>query len=347
MPAVSAPAKVLVTGASGFLAIHVVKVLIEKGFFVRGTVRSPAKGEYLKKLFGDKLELVVIEDMQAPGAYNKAVVGVDAVEHVASPFTFSERDPNSLIKPAVAGTLGILESVKKFGPTVKRVVITSSTVAVTTNFVDKSYIYTEADWNQPAVDVVTEQGANAPNNLKYPASKVLAERAAWDFVEKNKGEIGFDVTTVCPPWVFGPILHEVRDKASLNESTQYLIGLLDPKYESKGDDALLKSLGAYTDVRDVANIHVEVLFKEAAGNERYLSVAGGFTVQSIYNSLNEEPKFNDIPVGIPGGIDSEELKANCSSDKLLSLLGRPANEVFRPLRETMRDTVESIRAKGW
>ena len=66
MPAVAAPAKVLVTGANGFIAVWLVKDLLEKGFSVRGTVRSESKGEHLKKLFsqyGDKLELVVVDDI--------------------------------------------------------------------------------------------------------------------------------------------------------------------------------------------------------------------------------------------------------------------------------------------
>ena len=39
------------TGASGFLAVHVCLSLLKSGYNVRGTVRSPPKGEYLRKLF--------------------------------------------------------------------------------------------------------------------------------------------------------------------------------------------------------------------------------------------------------------------------------------------------------
>ena len=66
MPAISPPAKVLVTGASGYIAIHVVKALIDRGYFVRGTVRSDKKGEYIRNLFGaDKFEWIVVPDMEA------------------------------------------------------------------------------------------------------------------------------------------------------------------------------------------------------------------------------------------------------------------------------------------
>ncbi len=65
MPAVTS-GKVLVTGANGYVAVWVVKSYLEKGFAVRGTVRSESKGKYLRQLFqsyGDKFELVVVDDI--------------------------------------------------------------------------------------------------------------------------------------------------------------------------------------------------------------------------------------------------------------------------------------------
>jgi nucleoside-diphosphate-sugar epimerase len=59
-------AKVLVTGANGYIALHVVDQLLKAGYAVRGTVRSAQKTEHLKKTFasyGNKLEVVVVEDI--------------------------------------------------------------------------------------------------------------------------------------------------------------------------------------------------------------------------------------------------------------------------------------------
>ena len=94
MPSVSAPAKVLVTGANGFIGAWVAQDLLKRGYSVRGTVRSEAKGEHLLKLFKNfvdtgKFELVTVSDFTAPGAFNEAVKGVDAIEHTASPFHFN------------------------------------------------------------------------------------------------------------------------------------------------------------------------------------------------------------------------------------------------------------------
>jgi nucleoside-diphosphate-sugar epimerase len=69
MPIVPAPAKVLVTGANGFIATWVIRVLLERGYSVRGTVRTTQKGKYLTEYFGkrglgpDKLEMIVVSDI--------------------------------------------------------------------------------------------------------------------------------------------------------------------------------------------------------------------------------------------------------------------------------------------
>src|ERR1700744_5591733 len=115
MPAVS-KGKVLVSGASGYIAAWVVKRLLEEGYAVRGTVRSKSKGEYLSNLFqsfGDKFEYVIVEDIEKvaftqlcqdilglnqrqEGAFDEVVRGVDAIEHTASPFHFNADDPEGV-----------------------------------------------------------------------------------------------------------------------------------------------------------------------------------------------------------------------------------------------------------
>jgi uncharacterized protein YbjT (DUF2867 family) len=66
MPAVKSGAKVLVSGANGYIAVWVVRTLLESGYHVRGTVRSAEKGIHLKKIFsayGDRFELVTVPDI--------------------------------------------------------------------------------------------------------------------------------------------------------------------------------------------------------------------------------------------------------------------------------------------
>lgn len=106
-----------------------------------------------------------------------------------------------LLDPAVIGTTGILKSIKKSAPTVKHVVITSSFAAIinpSTGFWP-GHVYSEEDWNPITVQEALENPVNG-----YRASKTFAEKAAWEFVEKEKPN--FTVSTINPPMVFGPIV---------------------------------------------------------------------------------------------------------------------------------------------
>lgn len=78
--------------------------------------------------------------------------------------------------------------------------------------------FSEVDWNELSVREVEEKGRDAANSDKYHASKTLAERAAWDFLEENKGKVSFDLVTINPPFVYGPFLHEVKRLEDLNAS---------------------------------------------------------------------------------------------------------------------------------
>ncbi|GAA5899521.1 hypothetical protein JCM6882_001139 [Rhodosporidiobolus microsporus] len=269
MPAIETDSLVLLTGASGFLAAHVAQQLLQRGFRVRGTVRSASKGEYLDALFEkeglkSKWEWVVVEDVEQEGAFDEAVKGVDAVLHTASPFHFRVQDPHKdLINPAVQGTLGALRSAKKEGG-VKRIVITSSFAAVV-NPHDPVYTFTEKDWNTFSPKQVEEKGASVDPSQAYRASKTLAERAAWDFVEHEKP--GFDIATVNPPLIFGPIIHQCESKEKLNTSVNNFYSFL---LGSKSAADAQVGFGSLVDVRDVARIHIDALVTPEAGGERFL-----------------------------------------------------------------------------
>jgi nucleoside-diphosphate-sugar epimerase len=225
MVAISPPAKVLVTGANGYLATWVVKKYLEAGYSVRGAVRSLTKSAFLKDKFaqyGDRFELVVVEDITKDGAFDKAVKGVDAIAHTASPFHYNSTNPDGmsncfwmpillvvddqtysdLIVPAVQGTTAILNSALKHGSTLKRVVLTSSAVAaleVTT----VPRVFTESSWNEAALEAVKTKGSAAGPFVIYCASKTLAEKAAWEFVAAHNSEISWDLAVINPSLILG------------------------------------------------------------------------------------------------------------------------------------------------
>ena len=117
------------------------------------------------------------------------------------------------------GTTGVLRSALLHAPSVKRIVVTSSCAAILEP-TTVPRLFSEEDWNQESVVAVKEKGRDADGGAKYRASKTLAERAAWDFYEKHKSEVGWELVVLNPPYVFGPILHEVSSPESLNESTR-------------------------------------------------------------------------------------------------------------------------------
>ncbi|KAG8886680.1 methylglyoxal reductase (NADPH-dependent) gre2 [Tulasnella sp. 332] len=332
MPAISAPANILVTGASGFLAASCCQALLRRGFNVYGTVRSHAKGEYLKKLFENEpngtFAYIIVEDMRVLDACDEAVKTMDAVLHLASPVTGifgPDVEPEDAFRPAINGTLGILESAKKNGSTVKRIVITSSMSAVAG--------LKDTNWNQAAVDEVNKIGKAAQGFVKYSASKVLAERAAWDFMEKYGGGVGFDIVTVCPAWIAGPNIQE----EGVSASNQYMLGPLDPKNRKTGSE-LTAGAGSCSDVRDIANVHAELLMKPGAGGERFIASGTPFAWKDVYEALD-----------VPFEASTEESGPLAAADqtKLVRIMEKPLSDIFRPLPETMRDAVKSARERGW
>jgi len=313
---------------------------------VRGTVRSTDKGEYLVKLLSSpNFTYVIVPDIEAPGAFDEAVKGVDAVEHTASPFHGKAHDPKELIGPAVQGTKGVLESVQKCNPSVKRIIITSSVASIMVP-VDAPHVFTEKDWNTYSPGCVEREGVNAPNMEKYRASKVLAERAAWEFVEKEKP--GWDLATVCPPLVFGPIIHQVGAVESINTSVAALHNAFTPKGAKTGAEAGAAA-GNWVDVRDVALVHVEALAQEKAGGERYIAGNGAYSWQMMYDAIHALPAselegldVSKLPKGTPGS-DKDTKYVVHSNEKAQKELGVK----FTPLAECTRDTLLSLKSYGF
>ncbi|KAI5474685.1 D-lactaldehyde dehydrogenase [Pseudohyphozyma bogoriensis] len=299
MPVVAPGSFVLVTGASGFLAVHVVQQLLQRGF----------KGQYLDSLFKSqkldaKWEWIVVEDLEKDGAFNEAVKGVDGVAHTASPFHYRVEDPYlDLINPAVRGTLSLLNAALT-EPKINRVAITSSNAAFFHPH-PPPYTITEKDWNTSSVAEVEAKGKDAAPQQSYRASKTLAERAAWKFVEEHTkdGQAPFAISTINPPLIFGPVLHDVPSASSLNTSVNAFYAFLTG---AKKDEQVPGPGGNFVDVRDVAKLHIEALLTEGAANERFAASNNVLDWQAFIDFLHEPEQkelieaFPKIVRGIPG-----------------------------------------------
>lgn len=317
---------------------------------MRATVRSDEKGQYLKDVFNkyaDNLEYVIAEDLEKEGAFDDAVKGVDAVLHTASPFHFNiEGDPRrTLINPAVNGTRNVLASVHRHGSTVRRVVITSSFAAILDSTRQGHIVYTEKDWNVSSVENVEKKGKDQEGPDAYRASKTMAERAAWEFVEQNKPT--WDLVTINPPLVLGPILHQVNSPEKLNTSVGYVWALL---HGSKKEEDLLAPSGNCVDVRDVAYAHVEALVRPEAGGNRFAASLGPFVYQDVVDIIHKDSNVpsdwkKQVPTGKPG--QGSTVKQNeLDGSKATRVLGLK----YIQLQDVVQDMVASLadhEKRGW
>ncbi|KAH3473767.1 hypothetical protein KXX05_006258 [Aspergillus fumigatus] len=259
------------TGATGFIEAHVVDSLLDRGITVRGATRSLSKGEQMRAARPDhasRLEFVQIEDFSKLGGFDHVMEGVDAVIHVASPFTYNTtNNEQELILPAINGVKSILAASAKPGSTVKRVVLTSSFASV----IDISknpgpdFTYTGAHWNPITYEESVDPATSAV--VAYRGSKKFAELEAWNFMDREGPPL--DLVTLCPPMVFGPIVHPVASIAQLNESNAVLWSV------AAGADPLPAArVSAWIDVRDLAEAHVQALLTPEAGGKRYVPASG-------------------------------------------------------------------------
>lgn len=251
---------VLVTGGTGFIAGWCIRILLERGYAVRTTVRDPAKAGHLHALFpdaGGRLE-VVAADLLADDGWAAAVAGCEGVLHVASPMGGGKEaaDPDALIAPAREGTLRVLRAAIAAG--VPRVVMTSSGAAATPP-VGAAGEFDETLWTNP----------DQPGLDAYRRSKALAERAAWDLMAASGGAT--TLSTVLPGAVFGPPLDPANARGSVAVIARMLRGM--PGAPRIGLNVV--------DVRDVAELHVLALESPAAAGRRFIAVGGFMWMREV------------------------------------------------------------------
>ncbi|MCU0831358.1 MAG: NAD-dependent epimerase/dehydratase family protein [Rhizobiaceae bacterium] len=252
-------ASVLVTGANGFIASHVVELLLQRGHRVTGTVRDPGNRDKTAHLAampgaGERLSLVAA-DLTDPDPFT-AHADVDAIIHCASPYIIDVEDAErDLVRPAVQGTLAAMTAALA-QPRVKRVVLTSSMAAITDE--PDGRMLTESDWNN----------RSSLTRNPYYFSKTQAEHAAWDFMDAKDPH--FELAVINPFLVVGP-----AHTRAINESNRVLADLVNGKYP-----ALMALEWGFVDVRDVAVAHVAAMESQTARG-RYILASGTMTMASV------------------------------------------------------------------
>ncbi|KAG6787872.1 hypothetical protein POTOM_003917 [Populus tomentosa] len=305
---------VCVTGAGGFIASWIVKLLLEKGYSVKGTVRNPAdpKNSHLRELEGAQERLTLCKaDILDYESVKEAIQGCDGVFHTACPVT---DDPDKVMEPAVNGTKNVIMAAAE--AKVRRVVFTSS---IGTVYMDPNR----------SPDVVVDEscwsGLEFCKNTKC-YGKTVAEQDAWDVAKKN----GVDLVVVIPVVVLGPMLQPTVN-ASIGHVLKYLTG---------SAKTYANSVQAYVHVRDVALAHI-LVFETPSASGRYICAERmlhrGEVVEILAKFFPEYP----IPTKCSDEKNQRKQPYKFTNQKIKDL-----GIEFTPVKQCLYETVKSLQKKG-
>ncbi|KAJ4821707.1 hypothetical protein LUZ62_034273 [Rhynchospora pubera] len=314
---------VCVTGGSGFIGSCLVRLLLQRGYSVHATVQNlndPSETHHLQALQGAKhrLRLFAI-DLLDPTSLRAAITGTAGVFHLASPCIVDRvHDPQTqLLDPAVKGTLNVLQAAKDSG--VRRVVLTSSISAIVPS----------PDWPPTTIkdeNCWTDLEYCKNNEVWYPASKTMAEKAAWEFSKEN----GLDVVAVNPGTVMGPII-----PPTVNASMLMLVRLLEGCSEEYADFYM-----GPVHVEDVALAHI-LLYENPSASGRHLcvqSIAHWSDFASKVAELYPQYKVPQFPKDTQPGL----VRAKDPAKKLIAL-----GVDFKSMERIIQDSMESLKSKGF
>ena len=267
--------KVLVTGATGFIGLHCIKQLLDRGYSVNGTLRSQDRQaevvDSLERNNTPTRHLSLFEvDLNRDSGWDSAIRDCNYVLHVASPFVLTDEDEDFFVKPAVEGVQRALKFSKKHN--VKKVILTSSFAAIHETLNNRQESFDEEDWSNP----------NKPGISFYAKSKTMAELAAWEFMEMENPD--FSLTVINPVLVMGPSLS--KDVGTSNSLVKNMINGSVP--------GTPKIHIGIVDVRDVASAHILAMESSGANGERIIVSEKELWVHEVAAILRDAG-FNKTP----------------------------------------------------
>ena len=329
--------KVLVTGATGYIGLHCIHQLLNQGYSVNGSVRSPdRKDEIIDALKGHNTSTehlnIYTMNLTEDAGWDEGMAGCDYLLHVASPISLERTDEDYFVKPAIDGVNRALSFAKKHS--VKKVVLTSSVAAIF-DTMEKKDIYDESDWSDP----------DNPHISAYSKSKTLAERAAWDFLKREN--YPFELAVINPALVVGASIS--GDIGESNKAVAMVAGGKMP--------VAVPLMFGYVDVRDVAAAHVLAMQTPASNGERFALVEKDLWYKDVAKILRDNG-FSKAPTfGVPVWL--AKILANFNKELKLTLpyLGRKrsikntkAKEILgwnpRPAEESIIDIANQMQDLG-
>ncbi|XVE75184.1 hypothetical protein DITRI_Ditri12bG0075200 [Diplodiscus trichospermus] len=317
-----------VTGGTGFIAAYLVKSLLEKGCFVRATVRDPGdagKVGFLWELDGAKERLKIMKaDLMEEGSFDEAIQGVDGVFHTASPVLvpYDDNVQATLIDPCIKGTLNVLRSCSKARSTVKRVVLTSSCSAIRYRFnvqKQETFSLNESHWSDPEYC--------KRYDLFYAYAKTIGEKEAWRVAKES----GIDLVVVNPSFVVGPLL------APQPTSTLRLILSIVKGLRGEYPNTTI----GFVHIDDVIAAHILAMEESKASGRLICSSSVAHWTQIIEMLRAKYPSY---PFENKCSSKEGDNNAHSMDTSKIQQLGLPA---FKSLPEMFDDCIKSFQDKGF
>ncbi|KAK4446901.1 NAD(P)-binding protein [Podospora aff. communis PSN243] len=324
----------LITGVSGMIAIHIADEALRAGFRVLGTVRSPSKGAFATSLLAanphaHNFSYTVIPDMAAPRAFHAAMQGVSAAIHCASIVSFSGII-SEVITPTVRGTVNVLEAAMAHRDTVKSVVLTSTSGAASGPRPGVRFHIGRDTWNEEAVRVVRDTPPEKQREMGfewgyvvYVVSKIEAERAAWEFVEKEKPPFRVNVTNPAMNW--GKVM------GSMGISGGQVLSVLDGRVPPIPSVYM-------ADTIDDARIHIAAAVDGRVRGERIFVCDEPFNWRLVIETMRKVLPDAELPPTDPKEpLDISTVDNELGAELLRTWWGQKG---YKGLEQTVRETVE-------
>ncbi|KAF7588112.1 hypothetical protein BBP40_006177 [Aspergillus hancockii] len=329
--------RIVVTGANGYIASHVVDKLLSLGYIVRGTVRTPKPwlNEYFQQKYGDNMfETAVVASFVDGDGINSVLDDVDGIIHVASDVTWNP-DPKNVIPWVVKATTNILEAAAKRSAVKRVVLVSSSNASYFSVPCPEGRVVDESTWNHEAVKAAWDP--NTPSEIKslavYAASKMEGERHAWTWVEEHQPHFTFN--TVLPCFVGGKILHPEIFGSTMGYVRKLLNGDSSP--------TLMFPDQWYVDVEDVARLcAVGLLLEREVKSERIFAFGeqtNWFDMVAIMRQLRPNNKLIPDPVVEDVRDHTEVLPRRRAEELLHTFYGKSG---FTSIRDSLEKGIEGL-----
>ncbi|KAI1409921.1 NAD(P)-binding protein [Hypoxylon sp. FL1857] len=342
-PTIPQGSTVLVTGANGLIASHVIDQLLAAGYNVRGTVRDLKKSAWLKPLFASRhpsnhLELVQVSDLGAPGAWDGAVKGVAGIAHVAGGARLSIQDIDKELQEELPWHISLLQAAKN-EPSVKSFAYTTSAWAAWTPDASKKVKLTEWSWNDHALQVARSNASPEEKGITpFMAFKTLLEQRLWDWVKKEKPSFAFN--SILPETVIGEVLDPK------NQGYPSTCGMVKWIFDGINLE-IVRGIPPqwHVDTRDTGLLYVAALITPGVNGERLYGFGDRYSWPKVAEILKKLYPQKDIPTLEGSGWDQTEVP-NERALELLRGLGQTRWTTFEESVAALAKSFTDLEQEG-